>query len=90
MIVAYVSFVFLIIGAVIFRNRIEFVLPVIYSFFMMMMYGLSIPHIGALYRYRYAYFMLLVALGITVVLKLRCEAVSHRKQSVSKQKPPGV
>jgi hypothetical protein len=51
-----------------------------------MMYGLSIPHIGALYRYRYAYFMLLAAMGIAVALKLWCEAVSHRKQSAFQQK----
>jgi putative Ca2+/H+ antiporter (TMEM165/GDT1 family) len=90
MIVAYVSFVFLIIGAVIFRDRIEFVFPVIYSFFVMVMYSLAIPHVGALYRYRYAYFMLLVTLGITVAIKLWCEAVSHRKTERISAKDPKI
>lgn len=70
MILAYISFIFLAIGCVLYKDRLVFILPLIYSFVLMLVYGLATPHISVLYRYRYAPFMLLVSIGFSVALKL--------------------
>lgn len=44
------------------------IVPVFISFSVMAIYGISIPFLGALYRYRYAWWMLLLGLGISAFL----------------------
>jgi hypothetical protein len=83
MVLAYISFVFLVIGCFLFWNRIEFILPLIYSLFLMLIYGLSTPHISVLYRYRYAPFMLLVTIGFSVGFKLWEERKNMGKKIMS-------
>lgn len=45
--------------------------PIFISFSVMGIYGLSTPFLGALYRYRYPWWMLLLGLGIGAILTLK-------------------
>lgn len=47
--------------------------PVTISFFVMTVYGMAIPFIGALYRYRYPWWILLLCLGIAALISLLTE-----------------
>lgn len=45
--------------------------PILLSFSVMTAYGMATPFIGALYRYRYPWWMMLICLGIAALLHLR-------------------
>ncbi|MFH1619850.1 MAG: hypothetical protein ABIG11_08085 [bacterium] len=69
MIIAYLAFFALVSGCVVCRARVELFIPLAYAVAALIMYGLATPFIGTLYRYRYSFFMLPVALGIAFGLQ---------------------
>jgi len=72
MIVAYVCFIFLSIG--LFKyHHLKFIVPVYYLLVVMLVYGLAIPHVGILYRYKYSCFMLLLTLGAAFLIRYLAE-----------------
>jgi len=72
MIFAYVCFLFLLIG--LFKNGcLKLLIPVYYSLFILQVYGLAIPHVGVMYRYKYSYFIFLVSLGAAFLIKYLIE-----------------
>lgn len=54
--------------------------PVTISFFVMTVYGMAIPFIGALYRYRYPWWILLLCLGIAALISLLTEDETRANQ----------
>jgi len=64
MMVVYFSYIFLFYALVHWRKRLETWLIFIFSLYMMVIYGLVVCNIGSLYRMRYVYIMMLVALGL--------------------------
>ncbi|MFJ7565836.1 hypothetical protein ACIQW9_02605 [Herminiimonas sp. NPDC097707] len=45
--------------------------PIVLSFSVMTVYGMATPFIGALYRYRYPWWVMLICLGLAALLHLR-------------------
>ena len=59
-------------------NRLVLI-PVFVAILAMTVYGMSTPFIGALYRYRYPFWMLLVCLGLASICDLSVRASSWRR-----------
>lgn len=53
------------------RDRLELWLLVLSSVLVMEVYALAVPNLGALYRFRYGFIMLLVSMGVAGALALR-------------------
>lgn len=64
MIVVYFSLLFFPVFFWYRRKRIEPYLIAVFALGMMYIYSLSTPNVGTLYRVRYGYLMLLVAMGL--------------------------
>ena len=60
--------------------------PVAISIFVMTLYGMSTPFVGALYRYRYPWWILLLCLGIAALISLLARDETHAKQSLNRPK----
>ncbi|MHB8171594.1 MAG: hypothetical protein ACYDG6_08635 [Thermincolia bacterium] len=93
MMVVYFALAFLPYALWHWRRRLEIWLIIAFSSGMMLIYGLVVPNIGTLYRWRYGYIMMLVALGIAgciiVWQKLRAgrqDKVSSIQISANKQR----
>ena len=63
----YLILPFILISIFILRRKIELWIIVIFSTSMMVLFGISTPNIGTLYRMRYVYLMLLVSLALTTL-----------------------
>jgi hypothetical protein len=50
------------------RQAWSSLIPIALSLFMMTLYGMSVPFLGALYRYRYPWWMVLMCLGIAALI----------------------
>lgn len=57
--------------------------PVTISFFVMTVYGMAIPFIGALYRYRYPWWILLLCLGVAALISLLTEDETRTSQPLN-------
>lgn len=87
MVVLYLSELLLLWGIIRFWYRPEFWVVLISSVIMIMIYALTVPNIGGLYRYRWGYIMLLIALGLAVFLKSFAQyRVSAREKLASVSK----
>ncbi len=64
MIVVYCALLFLPYAVWHWRRKVEMWLPVVFGTVLVLTYAISTPNIGSLYRLRYGFLMLLVALGI--------------------------
>jgi len=70
MTVVYFALIFLPYGIWLWRKRIEIWIISIFCIYMMLVYGLVVCNIGSLYRMRYVYITILVALGIAGFIAL--------------------
>ena len=66
----YISFTFLFIWALCFNHKIYFLGPVILCLCVMIVYGLGVPFIGALYRFRYPFWMIVHCSGVASLLTI--------------------
>jgi len=69
----YLIFVPLLIGIYIWRKRFEIYIAVSFCLLMMLPIVYSVPNIGTIYRYRYGFIMILVALGISALCNIANE-----------------
>lgn len=84
-VIFYIGIVSLLLWIV--RTRNFFVLvPVAMSIFVMIVYGMAIPFVGALYRYRYPWWILLLCLGIAALISLLTRDETSAKQSLNHPK----
>ena len=60
------------------RRKLEFWMAFIFSFSMAVLYSLVVANMGALYRYRYGFTMIIVALGIAGWFSLGKQRWKHR------------
>ena len=67
------------------RQRIEMWMILFFSSFIMVAHALVVNNVGALYRFRYGYLMLLVALGIAGGFKTYQQYVSRRSASPKRE-----
>jgi hypothetical protein len=70
MVLIYASLVFFAIGVVKFTRDVSSYLVMLYCVPIISLYALATPHIGALYRYRFPFILILVTLGLVVALRL--------------------
>ncbi len=75
----YIGIVSLLIWIARTRN-FSVLVPVAISFFVMTVYGMAIPFIGALYRYRYPWWILLLCLGVAALISLLTEDKARTNQ----------
>ncbi len=66
----YLALPFLLYGVWIWRKKIEMWVMIIFCTGMMLPIVYSVPNVGTIYRYRYGYLMLLVALGVAAFFEL--------------------
>jgi VanZ family protein len=59
----YLSLAFLVFGFLRSRKNLSFWAVMYFSLSVILVYALSVPNLGSLYRARYGFWMLLVALG---------------------------
>jgi len=69
MIFVYLSLPFLIYGIWSWRKKLELWVLVIFCTVMMLPIVYSVPNVGTIYRYRYGYLMLLVAVGVAAFIR---------------------
>jgi len=72
------------------RRRVEIWIALIFGMGMMIIYGLTISNIGTLYRMRYGYIMMMVALGLAGLSEVRKNYLgrrqnTHRQQGIGLQ-----
>lgn len=84
-VIFYIGIVSLLLWIVRTRNFSALV-PVAISIFVMTLYGMAIPFVGALYRYRYPWWILLLCLGIAALFSLLTRDETHAKQSLNHPK----
>lgn len=78
-VIFYISIVGLLLWIVRTQNFSALV-PVGISFFVMTVYGAATPFVGALYRYRYPWWILLICLGIAALISLLSRDEAQAKQ----------
>jgi hypothetical protein len=90
MLFAYVGYLFLCWGVMNLRCRQELIISLIFSVTYILLYALSVPHIGALARYKLSCFFLLTTLGFACFVKfwtgLRC--LNNKEQYTAILHPP--
>jgi len=74
MLLIYILFLFIPIAFFYWRNRVEFWIPIIFCGSVMTLYATAVPNIGAIYRYRYPYLMIL----ITILIVSACNFIYRR------------
>jgi hypothetical protein len=74
----YAGFVGLVIWFVRRKDYMIFI-PIALSFSMMTIYGMATPFLGALYRYRYPWWMMILCLGLAACITLAEDWNRHRK-----------
>lgn len=81
MVYVYLMLVGLLYGFWRWRKRIEIYLVTVFCTVMMMPFVYGVPNIGSVYRYRYGYLMLLVALGAAVAFESIWTAYQAKNQA---------
>jgi hypothetical protein len=69
MFVAYIAYAFLLWGLMRFRDRQDLAFIIGFSLTFILFYGLAVPHVGALDRYRSPFFSLLVTTGLACAVR---------------------
>ena len=69
MLFIYICLIGFVYSIFIWKNKLEFWLFICFSFYFTLIPTYAIPNIGSLIRYRYGAIMLLVAIGISALLK---------------------
>ena len=82
MIITYLSELLLVWGIIKFWRRSEIWVISISSITMIMLYALTITNIGALYRERWGYMVLLITLGFAILLKSHSQNKTKTKQQI--------
>jgi putative peptidoglycan lipid II flippase len=84
----YISLTFLFIWALCFNHKIYFLGPVILCLCVMIVYGLGVPFIGALYRFRYPFWMIVHCSGVAALLTISLKYMQKLWDSVSHYDKP--
>ena len=74
MLLIYIIFLFIPAAFFYWKNKIEFWIPIMFCTSVMTLYAIAIPNIGAIYRYRYPYLMIL----ITILIVSACNFIYRR------------
>lgn len=62
------------------RKEWQILIPIALSISMMALYGAAVPFLGALYRYRYPWWMILLCLGIAALISTNKNSTIRNKQ----------
>jgi hypothetical protein len=89
-VLVYLSLVLLPYAVWIWRRRPELWVCLIFNTALMMIFSITIPNVGMLYRVRYGFIMCLVAIGFAggVHLWQKCQLLRQQRASPSASMPP--